>query len=82
MENIAELKSGLHHRIAEIDDVQTLTELQQFINKLINDGEKIIAFTTDGRALNQKAYKANIDQAIAEARNGNTITIDELEKEL
>ncbi len=82
MGSIAEIKSGLHHYIAETDDVKTLAKLQEYIKKLIGKGDKVIAYTSDGRALNQAAYKADIDKAIAQAENGQVVSIEEMEKGL
>jgi len=82
MDSIAEIKSGLHHYIAETDDVKTLAKLQEYIKKLISSGDKIIAYTSDGRALNQADYKADIDKAILQAGNGQVVPIEEMEKGL
>jgi len=82
MNNVAEIKSGLHHYIAETDDVKTLSKLQKYVEKLLSQEDRIIAYTADGRALNQAAYKADIDSAISEAESGKVISIEEMEKSL
>ncbi len=82
MNSVAEIKSGLHHYIAETDDLNTLTKLQQFVKELLSQEDRIIAYTTGGRALNQAAYKADLDNAIAEAESGKVIAIEEMEKGL
>ncbi len=82
MESIAEIKSGLHHYIAETDNVETLAKLQKYITKLLAKEGDIIAYTSGGVALNQAAYKTDIDKAIKEAKNGNTLSIEEFEKSL
>ena len=82
MISIAEIKSGLHHYIAETDDIKTLAKLQKYVAELLSKGGEIIAYKSDGTALNQAAYKSDIDQAIKEAEDGNTLSIEELEKGL
>lgn len=82
MNSVAEIKSGLHHYIAETDDVKTLTKLQQFVETLLSEEDRIIAYTADGRALNQAAYKADIDSAIEEAKSGKVVSVEEMEKGL
>jgi len=82
MESIAEIKSGLHHYIAETDDVKTLSKIKKYVSDLIKEENKIIAYTSDGRALNQAAYKADLDNAINEANRGETVSIEEMEKDL
>lgn len=82
MDSIAEIKSGLHHHIAEIDDVKTLNILQKYVETLLYKEDKIIAYTSDGKALNHTAYKADIDECIDQAIKGNTVSIEEMEKSL
>lgn len=82
MNSVAEIKSGLHHYIAETDDVKTLTKLQKYVEKLLSKEDTIIAYTPDGRALNQAAYKADIDSAIKEAESGKVASIEEMERSL
>ncbi|MCV9388498.1 hypothetical protein [Reichenbachiella ulvae] len=82
MNSIAELKSGLHHYISEIDDMNVLLKLKEYASELLDQEGKVVAYTSDGRALDQKAYKKDIDQAIAESKEGKTLSIEELEKDL
>ena len=82
MNSIAEIKSGLHNYIAETDNVEMLTELKKFVEELLSKEDKIIAFTSDGRALNQSDYKADIDDAIQRAENGEVVSIEEMERSL
>ena len=57
MNSIAELKSILHHYIAETDDVKVLSKLQQYIKGLLEKEDKIIAYTSQGQPLTRAAYK-------------------------
>jgi len=82
MNSIAEIKSGLHHYIAETDDIKTLAKLQKYVAELLSKGGEIIAYKSDGMAMNQAAYKTDIDQAIKESKRGNTLSIDEIEQGL
>jgi len=82
MNSIAEIKSGLHHYIADTDDVKILTKLQKYVEELLSKEDKIIAYTSDGRALNQQAYKADIDNAKEQAERGEIVSIEEMEKGL
>ncbi len=82
MNSIAEIKSGLHHYIAETDDVKILAKLQKYVEELLSQEDKIIAYTSDGRALNQAAYKADIDKAIGQGERGEIVSIEEMEKGL
>ncbi|WP_109831773.1 hypothetical protein [Reichenbachiella versicolor] len=82
MESIAEIKSGLHHYIAETDDIQTLSKIKKYVSDLLKKENKIVAYTADGRALNQEGYKVDVDAAINEANNGGTVSIEEMEKGL
>jgi hypothetical protein len=82
MTSIAEIKSGLHHYIAETDSIEVLTELQKHVDELLSKEDKIIAYTSDGKPLNQAHYKADIDEAIQQAENGEVVSIAEMEKGL
>ncbi len=82
MESLAEIKSGLHHYIAETDDVKILSKLKKFVSELLDNEDKIVAFTSDGRALTRSAYKADIDQAIKQAESGNVVSIEDMRKNL
>lgn len=82
MNSIAEIKSGLHHYIAETDNVEVLTELKKYVEELVSKEDRIIAYTSDGRALNQSQYKADIDEAILGAEEGEVVSIEEMEKDL
>ena len=42
MNSVAEIKSGLHHYIAETDDVRTLTKLQKYVDELLTQEDTII----------------------------------------
>ena len=78
MENVAELKTGLHQVIAETDDLDTLTKIKRYISGLIDEEQKIIANTHENKPLNQINYKADVDSAIQEAKEGKVISVDEL----
>ena len=78
MENVAELKTGLHQVIAETDDLDTLTKIKSYISSLMEEEQKIIAYTHENRPLNPINYKADIDSAIQEANEGKVISVDEL----
>lgn len=82
MGNIAEIKSSLHHYIADIDDVELLAKFQDFIREQLSIENKIVAYTSAGTPLTQATYKKDIDEAIAQARNQETISQEDLEKEL
>ena len=82
MNSIAEIKTILHHYIAETDDVQALTKLEQYVKQLLAKEDKIIAYTAQGQPLNQAAYKKEIDEAIAEVDRGEVISQEEMEKGL
>ncbi|MEM6830014.1 MAG: hypothetical protein AAF551_05830 [Bacteroidota bacterium] len=82
MNSVAEIKTGLHHYIAETDDVQILTKLQKYVEKLLSQEDRVIAYTADGQALNRDAYKGDIDSAIKEAESGKVLSIEEMEKDL
>ena len=82
MNTIAEIKTVLHHYIAETDDVQVLSKLERYVKKLLAKEDKIIAYTTGGLPLNQAAYKQDIDEAIAEADRGEVVSQAEMEKGL
>ena len=72
----------MHHYIAETDSIEVLTELQKHVEELLSRDDKIIAYTSDGRALNQSQYKMEIDEAIQLAENGQVVSIEEMEKNL
>jgi len=81
MNSVAEIKSGLHHYIAETDDVKTLTKLQKYVDKLLTEEDAILAYTSGAKALNQAAYRADIDEAIKEAERGEVISVEEMGKD-
>lgn len=82
MNSVAEIKSGLHHYIAETDDIKTLAKLKKYIDELLSKEDRTIAYSRTGKALNQAAYKADIDASIVEAENGQVISIEYMEKDL
>lgn len=82
MNSVAEIKSGLHHYIAETNDVKTLNKLQKFVDKLLSEEERVVANTFDGETLNPVTYKKDIDIAIIEAEIGKVVSIEEMEKGL
>lgn len=71
----SELKLQLFRKIDELPK-DSLLELLEYLN------EASVIQTADGKSLNQQEYKKEIDQAIAEGRNGKTISQDEMEKDL
>lgn len=82
MKSIAEIKSGLHHFVAHTDDLNTLKKLQHYVQGMMGEEDHIVAFTAKGLPLNREAYKADIDKAIAEAKEGELISVEDIEKEL
>jgi len=82
MNSIAEIKSSLHHYIADIDDVNLLAKFQDYIKNQLTSENKIIAYTSKGLPLTQADYKKDIDEAIQQAQNGQTVSQEDLEKEL
>lgn len=82
MESIAEIKSGLHHYIAETDDINLLSKIKKYVIELLQKENTILVHTSDGRALNQAEYKADIDRAIDEANRDDVVSIEEMEKHL
>ncbi|MEM6526300.1 MAG: hypothetical protein AAGF85_17275 [Bacteroidota bacterium] len=82
MNRIAEIKVILHHYIAGTDDIHTLAKLEQYVKQLLAEEDKIIAYTAQGKPLDQAAYKKEIDEAIAEVDRGEVISQEEMEKDL
>jgi hypothetical protein len=78
MENVAELKTGLHQVIAETDDLDTLTKIKRYISGLIESEQKTIAYTHNNKPLTPVDYKEEIDSAIKEAKEGKVISVDDL----
>ena len=81
MASIAELKSSLHHYIAETDDVELLSKVQKYVQDLMEKEEKVVAYTAQGKPLTQSEYKKDIDEAIEQAKNGDVISQEEIDKE-
>lgn len=82
MNSIAEIKSTLHHYIAETDDVKILSKLQKYVKGLLDKEDKVIAYTHQGHALTRAAYKKDLDASIAEADRGEVISQEDMEKGL
>ena len=82
MENVAEIKTGLHQVIAETDDIDTLTKIKHFVSGLIESEQKIVAYSHKGEPLTPEQYKANIDAAIQESNAGQVVSVDEMEREI
>lgn len=82
MNNIAEIKSNLHQYIANTDDVRLLAKLQQYISNILDQENQTIAYTSEGKKLNQKAYKHAIDRTIEAADSGAIISQKDMEKGL
>lgn len=82
MDSIAEIKSRLHFYIAETDDVEKLSKLNNYVKALLEKEDKIIAYTPEGLGLSHADYKKEIDKAITEADKGDVISQEEMEKDL
>lgn len=80
MVSISEVKSALHQYIVETEDVEILNNVNDYFRKLLSDSGKIIAFTSDGKALTVKDYKQDIDQSRDQIKHGEFISQEELEK--
>ena len=80
MSTIAEIKSTLHQYIVETDDVDVLNELRTYFEGLTYQPDKVVAYTTQGRALSRDAYRQDIDEAIAQADRGEVISQQDIEQ--
>lgn len=82
MNNIGELKSALHHYIADIDDVNVLQKVKGYIGDLLDKESVEIVYESGGRPLTQQQYKKDIDEAISQAENGLLISQQDMEKDI
>ena len=79
MSTIAEIKSTLHQYIVETDDVDVLNELRNYFETLPHQQDRIIAYTTEGKALSREAYRQDLDEAIGQADRGEVVSQQDIE---
>ena len=80
MTTISEVKSTLHKYVVETEDMEILNHISDYFRKLLKESGKIVAFTSDGKALTVEDYKKDIDEARDQIKRGESITQEELEK--
>lgn len=73
-----ELKTDLHHLIEEINDTSVLKALHTLLKQ---KSEDFIGFTSDREPLTKKELIKRLEKAETQIRKGQSVTIDELEKE-
>ncbi len=74
-----ELKTDLHHLIDETSDTTVLKALHTLLKQKKDEG--IIGFTSDRKPLTKKEFIKRIEKAETQIRKGQSVTIDELERE-
>ena len=82
MNSVAEIKSSLHHYIAETDDVNILSKISKYAKELIDHKDRIIAYSSTGEPLTQERYKEDIDRIVTLANDDEVISQSEMEKGL
>lgn len=82
MKSVADIKSEIHQYVAQTDDLEALRLLEDLVHDLLNKEEEIMIYTSKGVPLDRESYKREIDNAIQEAKNGQVIGIEEVEKGL
>ena len=80
MSTIAEIKSTLHQYIVETDDVDVLNDLRTYFEKLPYQRDKVIVYTTEGKALSREAYQQDVDEAIAQVDRGEIVSQQNIEQ--
>ena len=80
MSSMAEIKSTLHQYIVETDDVDVLNDLRAYFERLPYQQDKVVAYTTEGKALSREAYRKDIDEAIAQADRGEVVRQEDIEQ--
>ena len=80
MVSISEVKSTLHKYIVETEDMEVLNSVNDYFRSLLKERGKIVAFTSDRRALTVEDYKRDIDESRDQIRRGESISQEELEK--
>jgi len=73
-----ELKTDLHHLIDGISDTSVLKALHTLLQQ---KSEVLIGFSSDRRPLTKKELIKRLEKAETQIRKGQSVTIDELEKE-
>lgn len=73
-----ELKADLHNLIEEISDTSVLRALHTLLKQ---KSEDVIGFTSARRPLTKKELIKRLEKAETQIRKGQSVTIDELEKE-
>lgn len=73
-----EIKTRINKLLDQADD-----RLLQMIYAMLREDDKtIVAHTTEGKPLTRKAYKKELELSHKEIKQGNTITLEDLEKEI
>lgn len=80
METISDVKSALHQYVVETEDFEILNQVKEYFRKALKKKGEIIGYTSEGKPLDIKAYKRNIDEARKQAKEGRVISQEELEK--
>lgn len=73
-----ELKTDLHHLIDGISDTSVLKALHTLLKQ---KSEGVIGFTSARKPLTKKELIKRLERAETQIKKGQSVTIDELEKE-
>ena len=83
MTTIAEIKSSLHQQVANTEDEKILLKMQIFFNSIAKKNEnKIVAYTSQGKSLTAKEYKASVEESIGQYRTRKIRSQKEIEQSL
>ena len=78
MEN-KELKKEVLKKVSTADDL-LLRKIKSTIEAYEED--EVIAFTIEGKSLDKHGYKNEVERSLKESKAGNTLTTNELRKEI
>lgn len=66
----------------KIKDASLIERFEVFLNNELASNKNIAAYTTDGKPLNQKGYRKEIEKGIDDIKSGRTISDSDLAKEI
>jgi hypothetical protein len=81
MELQADLKQDLHRIIDKVENISTLEEVYNILQKEVQEEDKVILGYINGKAVDKQSFIKNIKEAEARIDKGEFITQEDLEKE-
>lgn len=74
-------KSRLIQFLAATNDIHVIKKFDKLLFKLVNSDDEIVGQTPDGRPMTRKDLDLKFEKSFEQIRNGETISLEDAEKE-